>query len=258
MTLSSLPCLSVTGGKRRLMALFSLILLFAALQARASEATPRPLEPGDETGDRLTAEAPMNFNDGSRYHLYRVELAANQVARFDVTGGLNSYLSLFAPDGTLLQHEQNGQSDTALHSYHAHLSQKIEREGSYLLAVGGNSPRSLGQYTVSVKTTELQSIAPLVPGVTIKDWLRGLDAKHTLHVDKIGQYRIRFGSDDFSAYLLVDHGSHYEAIDSGDDTDAHLDVFLRAPGDYELIIRSSDESWQEGLYTLGVEALSCC
>lgn len=233
------------------------LLMLIATQARATD-TPRHLEPDVGVEDTLTADAPRNFNDGSHYHLYSIKLTARQVARFDVTGELNSYLSLFAPDGTLLRYEKDDQSDTALNHYHGHLSHKIEKEGSYLLAVGGNSQRSLGQYTVSFKTTELQSIAPLVPGVTIKDWLQGLDAKHTLHVDKIGQYRIRFGSDNFSAYLLVDHGSHYEAIDSGDDTDAHLDVFLRAPGDYELIIRSSDESRQEGLYTLGVEALSRC
>ena len=233
-----------------------MLAIFQTPEAMAD--APRPLEPGEGIEDTLTADAPRNFNDGSYYHLYRVGLEVDQVARFDITGEPNSYLSLFAPNGELLRHEKNDQSETAQYSYHGQLSYKIEESGSYLLAVGSNSSRALGRYHVSLKTIELETVDPLVPGAAIKGWLQGFKTTHTLRIDTIGQYRIRFGSDDFSTYLMVDQGSHYKSIDSGDDTNEKLDVFFRAPGDYELIIRDSDDRWRNGFYTLEVEALACC
>lgn len=203
-------------------------LVLAALLAAGSgslqAAEPEPLQPGTQVRGEITSASPRNHSDGSRSHLYVVEIGEDELVRFDVAGPLRAQLTLF--DGQDLVRRSGDRGSTTL-------ALRAPKSAAYTLAVSGADSEAFGPYTLSSEVLEGWDGSTLRVGAQITDWL---DDKRDLplRVDRRAMYTIDMRAAEFDAKLAISgNGVTASDDDGGGGTDARLNVLLE-PGDYVL------------------------
>ncbi|SFX30789.1 hypothetical protein [Marinospirillum alkaliphilum] len=235
--------------------LFIPLLICCALVLTACQSTPQAsaasrvvagsqpvsLQPGQRVRGELTSASALNYKDGSRYALYRINLQQGDAFRIELSGSLEGTLALYNDLNELLI------SGSPLHF------QAPER-GRYLLAVSGKQSNSFGPFNLLMTPLELSSNPSLVVGEAASGWLEMNGFRsHTLQISERGYYQIDLRSSDFDTLMLVTGPGGYRAEDDdgGDQTNSRIGDLLQ-PGEYQVRVSAFETA--SGLYTLEVQA----
>ncbi|HZG47591.1 MAG TPA: hypothetical protein VEZ41_15190, partial [Allosphingosinicella sp.] len=214
----------------------------------AAEPAATALTLGSDTRGEITSRATINYRDGSRSELYRVNLHEGQVASFQVTGALRARLSAFF-DGELLgaspeDSEEDGENVA--------LMVRAKRSGTHTVAVSGVDASAFGPYTLSSKAIEAYGGETLRVGASISDWVDA-PRRLPLQIDRAGLYVIDMLSDDFDPVLKLEgEGVSISNDDSDGGRNPRIATMLQ-PGRYTLTA-DGFESEVNGMYQLRVAA----
>ncbi len=230
------------------------------------------LELGSTIAGELTTGAGQNFKDGSYLNLYVLPGEAGQSVGVRVeSDDFDAYLSLFAPDGSLLA-ENDDSEDAYGYSLNPFVSVTLPSDGAYLVVVSGYSNYDTGAYTVNVTELSANTVETTLPGVVtgtllsdsaplpLRPDLTGQEV--VFQLDQSGLVLIDLSSEAFDAQLLVfddngvlvgqnDDRDYSEATDY--DTDSQLLLPLSA-GNYSIYVTSWFAS-SSGDYTLQLRLL---
>ncbi|MCD9026893.1 hypothetical protein LDO26_01515 [Luteimonas sp. BDR2-5] len=218
-------------------------LLAGAVSAPTLAAPPASLAVDSQVRGEITTADAVNYSDGSRSKLYRLDLRNGQVVSFDVSGSLRARLSLFDAD-RLVSNSREG-SDNG-----ASLVVRASGNGPYLLAVSGADADAFGPYTLKSTTVEPYDGSVLRKGASISDWT-DRPRQLPLQVDSEALYTIDMQSDDFDAVLRIEgNGVSTSNDDGGEGSNARLNVVLK-PGRYTLTADGYSDRIN-GLYRLSV------
>jgi hypothetical protein len=200
----------------------------------------------------LTAGSGQNFKDGSFLDVLVVRSAGDEVVELRVeSDDFDTYLTLVAPDGTLLDVNDDVWDGTA--TYASRLRTYLPEAGTYLLVVSGYGPSDLGRYTA----TRSVFIAPdkVVVDAEVPGFYTGYLNEQmadmywiTLLEDTSVVATLR--SPEFDTVIEV-YGADGMLVADNDDfdgTDSRVIVDLPA-GRYEFLVKGY---WEEayGAYTL--------
>ncbi|WP_101924787.1 MULTISPECIES: hypothetical protein [Luteimonas] len=209
---------------------------------QAAEPATASLSIGSETRGEITSRTAINYRDGSRSALYRVDLREGQVVSFQASGPLRARLSAFH-DGELLGASPEGNENPTL-------VVRARRSGAHTLAVSGLDANAFGPFTLSAKAIEAYDGGTLQVGASISDWVDG-PRRLPLQIDTAGLYVIDMLSDDFDAKLSLEgQGVSLNNDDGGDGTNARISMQLQ-PGRYTLTADGYEGS-VNGMYQLRV------
>jgi hypothetical protein len=242
------------------------LALFATLAVASSQRQPLTspiyylvtapdLVEGVPVDGELATTSGQNFKDGSFLDVLVVRSAGEEVVELRVEShDFDTYLTLVAPDGTLLDVNDDVWDGDA--PYASRLRTYLREPGAYLLVVSGFGPSDLGRYTV----TRSVFVAP--DKVVVDAEVPGFYAGY-LHEQMADMYWITLSEDttvvatlrspDFDTVLEV-YGSDGRRVADNDDfdgTDSRVIVELPA-GRYEFLVKGY---WDEasGAYTLAFD-----
>lgn len=218
----------------------------------ATVATTPVVTLGEQVRGEISSQNPFNFNDGSRYQLFDLNISADDVAEgnlLEITlrGALNGSLSLFEGDD-LIAFSTGYDRNTKLRA--------LVTEGQALkLAVNGANDESFGPFRLSSKilnvAVSLDSSTVYDLPVNASSWLADENQSLRFSVESAGLYRVDLASDEFDTYLtLSGNGVSLENDDGPDGTNSQIITFLE-PGEYSLEMRSFSQG--TGLFTIAVE-----
>lgn len=212
----------------------------APLHAAEPDATALTL--GSDTRGEITSRTALNYRDGSRSQLYRVNLREGQVVSFQANGALRAKLSAFS-EGELLGTSAEGSENPTL-------VVRAKRSGAHTLAVSGLDADAFGPYTLTSKAIEAYNGETLTVGASISDWIDA-ERRLPLQVDTPGLYTIDMLSDDFDTVLQLEgQGVSISNDDGGDGSNARISMMLQ-PGRYTLTAKGYGSS-VNGMYQLRV------
>ncbi len=135
------------------------LLLFAATAAALAQRQPLTspiyylvtapeLVEGVPVDGALTTDDGQNFKDGSFVDVFVLHSTGDETVEVRVdSGDFDTYLSLFAPDGTLMMSNDDAQIGPAMFSSRVRVY--LPERGTYLVVVSGYGPSDLGRYTVA-------------------------------------------------------------------------------------------------------------
>lgn len=223
-----------------------LILALAAVAAAgtASAAPPAaaPLQVDQQVRGEITSADAINYRDGTRSKLYRIDLESGQGVNFRVEGALRAHLSLFAEDQLLQSSSDRGEV--------ASLSVRAPQPGRYLLAVSGRDAAAYGPYTLKVDSLQLYDGGVVRPGASITDWSETA-REIPLQVERAGLYAIRMSSDEFDTLLRLEGNGVSLSNDDAEGTNSLITARLE-PGRYTVRAGGYNDSIK-GQYRLSVE-----
>ncbi|MDV3467708.1 ABC transporter substrate-binding protein [Stenotrophomonas sp. C3(2023)] len=212
--------------------------------AAASEGRVGSLAVDKPVAGEITSRSPMNYNDGSRYQLYNMDLKEKQVVELKLAGALDGALGVFR-DGTVVASSSSGEGNETSLTFRADVA------GKYRIAVSGDDASAYGPYRLQAAELVPYDGKPLLNAGDIADVLTTRNQEYTLRVDKAGMYQIDLGSTAFDTVLtLSGNGLEQEDDDGGDRTNSRMNLTLE-PGTYTLGVRGIDES-ASGLFRLNV------
>lgn len=215
-----------------------------ATSSRATTATVSEM-PASLSGE-LTSQSAVNFNDGSRYQRFDLQLQADTLYRVTSAGALQQpTLMLLGEDNRPISGPRTGQ-----------LYAQPDADGIYRLAINGKTPSDFGPFRLEVETAATTNDGELQPGADVLGRLRvdngGRGNRYTLQVADKGLYEIILRSDEFDTLLkLRGTGVNLTDDDGAGGTDSRLVAALEV-GSYQLTA-SGIESDNAGVYSLAVE-----
>lgn len=240
---------------RSLFALLALAVAPAALaQALIAPSyyltTAPEVELGGTVAGELTAASGQNFKDGSRVAVTVLRPEPGVPTAIEVrSDAFDAYLTLYAPDGTLIDAVDDGPT-----GLDPRLVFTPDASGAHLLVVSGFGPYDVGPFTVSAEVAEVPEAEPLpLPG-TLESELTGTEApdpevgqgatrSFTMELEEASLVRVRVASDAFDTVLAVfdEVGWLDQNDDAGGTTDSELLLEL-APGRYRVAVAA----WGDG------------
>ncbi len=242
---------------RLALALFVATLGFAAAQQPVQSpiyyvSTAPALVEGVPVAGELTYASGRNFKDGSRLDVLVLRGELGESVEVSVESeDFDTYLTVFAPDGTLL--DANDDDFGANAAYASTLRLDLPSTGTYLVVVSGYFENDLGRYTVT--RTAYERPEPVRVDVALPGQYEGGLAPegtnvYVLELAAPATLRATLRSKAFDAYLEVydADGNWLSANDDFEGTDAQVVVDLEA-GVYEVQVSAYFDSG-EGGYTL--------
>lgn len=209
------------------------------------------LDPSQPVTGELTAQSGRNFKDGTYLDVLTLRGEAGQYVEIVASSlAFDSYLTLFAPDGRMLD---SNDDDPLGVTTDAAIRTTLPETGTYVVVVSGFGPWDLGPYTVTLATGDgpgrggsdvtVPSLtqARLAPDATA--------ARFRFTVDAVTAVAISARSDAFDTTLeLFDSDGWSLAYNDdapSDDaytTDSTL-VALLAPGTYHVVVQPYYLDW---------------
>ncbi len=210
---------------------------------------------GSPVTGELTRESGRNFKDGS--HLDVLVLRGREgdavVLRAE-SEAFDTYLSLFAPGGTLVDWNdddlQGSGTDAAIRA-------TLPMTGTYVVVVSGFGPLDLGEYTVSLEHAETAAPPPPeveLPSTVFGNLANGGRDTYVLTIAEPTVAGIELRSAAFDTYLTVVDADGWTMAENDDmvgTTDSGVVVWLDV-GVYQVIV-SAYESLGSGPYTLTLD-----
>lgn len=213
--------------------------------------TAPSLQPGIPVTGVLSTESGRNFKDGSYVDVVVLRGEAGDFVELALTSGtFDTYLTLFAPDGSVVAANDDdwtgGGTDSTIRA-------TLPATGTYVVVVSGYSEYDLGPYTLTLQGGAAGAAGGTV-GVpeTVSDTLAaGGVARYQVVLDEPTVLGVELRSGEFDTYLevtTVDGWLLAENDDSGGTTDSSLVVRLD-PGTYHVVV-SSYGGWGGGAFEL--------
>jgi hypothetical protein len=255
--------------------LFTLLMVQAQiLKNAASDAIP--LELGTLSGSVLDDTSPQNFKDGSRYALFKIDLAQGSVTELRVISDFDAYSTLYSPSLELLQtNDEADDSDGDTDNYESVIVTEAAESGTYLLVVSGYYETSVGSFEVSAQDIPVVDDSALTSPTSVNAVLSSSDETNedgryfdtftlelagattitlTMHSDAIDSYLKVMDSsgtliNENDDKVFVDDPATSDTDESSDYTlDAELELELEA-GSYQI----QALSYSMGFYQLFVQ-----
>ena len=195
------------------------VLVLAAAPAALGQALIAPsyylttapeVELGGTVAGELSDTSGQNFKDGSRVAVTVLRPEPGVPTAIDVhSDAFDAYLTLYGPDGTLLDAIDDGPA-----GLDPRLVFTPAAPGAHLLVVSGFGPYDVGPYTISATVAEVPEAEPLpLPG-TLESELTGAEPadreigygatrSFTIELDEASLVRIQVASDAFDPVLAV-------------------------------------------------------
>lgn len=193
----------------------------------------------------ITSRSGTNYNDGSRYQLFTIDLKEKQLVELSLGGALDGALAVFL-DGTVVAAGSSGEQAGTVD-----LTFRADTAGKYRVAVSGDGASAYGPFRLQARELTPYSGEPLVGTGDITDVLAGKAQEYTLRVEKTGMFQIDLGSTAFDTVLTVNgNGVEVEDDDGGERTNSRVNLTLE-PGTYTLGVRGL-EGGETGLFRLNV------
>lgn len=195
-------------------------------------------------------------------HAYTVNLAAGERCRVDLSASFDTYLVVRQPGGTALEND-----DAAEGVLDSRLEFTARVAGSYQFVASSYSPRTAGQYTLTVRRGRAVPLPPpatgplLAPGVEVAGSLTASSAHGTGgRFEQNYQFEghrgdlvvVDLASAAFDTYLTLQgpNGDTWISDDiTGADTNSRLQTTLPADGKYGVHV-SSYRAGATGAYTV--------
>jgi hypothetical protein len=204
----------------------------------------------------LTPASGQNFKDGSYLDVLVLRSAGDETVEVRVESDeFDTYLTLVAPDGTIL--DANDEAGASGAFYASRVRAYLPTAGTYLVVVSGYGPDDLGAYTAT--RTAYAPPPKVAVDVDLPGRYEGFlneEAADMLWVtvDASVTVRATLRSFDFDTLLEVydENGFYVDANDDFDGTDSQLVLDLE-PGRYEFLAKGY---WElaSGAYTFEIEA----
>lgn len=200
---------------------------------------------GKPAAGEITSRSGTNYNDGSRYQLYSIDLKDKQLIELKLSGALDGALAVFR-EGTVVAAGSSGEEAGTVD-----LTFRADAAGKYRVAVSGDGASAYGPFRLQANELVPYDGKPLVGTGDITDVLTGRRQEYTLQVEKTGMYQIDLGSTAFDTVLTINgNGVEVEDDDGGDRTNSRVSMTLD-PGSYTLGVRGIESS-DSGLFRLNV------
>lgn len=237
-------------------------VFFYFQQHQSQQPTVVPLTVGKQISGELSSKSLLNYSDGVRSALFKLEADKGQLFRIVVTGSLRPQISVLR-DGVMVSRLSNPCDDCSGTNRNAKtvLGFKTEAAGTYDIAISGMDASAYGPFQVEVEKLEPYSGEPITAGKSIADWGTGKVLEYRLNIAEDGIYRIdmRASQQGLDPYLVLRDGSGVDLFsddDSGGNFDARLQVALKA-GNYVIVADSAmdTENFQGG-FTIDVERVA--
>jgi hypothetical protein len=140
--------------------LFALTLGFAQKIPHFLYINTPILEPGKVIAGTLDEEDGQNLKDGSRLEVVQGRYNKGEVLEFTLTSVFDGYLTVYAPDKTILTYNDDTTSSEE-GDYISTVVTEIPESGRYVFVISGYSSFDLGDYELSAKTLELGAEGPV-------------------------------------------------------------------------------------------------
>jgi hypothetical protein len=140
--------------------LFALTLGFAQKIPHFLYLNTPILKPGVVIAGTLDEEDGQNLKDGSRLEVIQGRYNKGEVLEFTLTSVFDGYLTVYAPDKTILTYNDDTTSSEE-GDYISTVVTEIPESGRYVFVISGYSSFDLGDYELSAKTLELGAEGPV-------------------------------------------------------------------------------------------------
>jgi len=193
----------------------------------------------------ITSRSGTNYNDGSRYQLFTLDVKEKQLIELKLAGALDGALAVFNDQGLVASGSSGEEAGTV------DLTFRADTAGKYRVAVSGDGASAYGPFRLQAAELVPYDGKPLVGAGDITDVLTGRPQQYTLQVEKQGMYQIDLGSTAFDTVLTVNgNGVEVEDDDGGDRTNSRVSTMLD-PGTYTLGVRGIETN-DSGLFRINV------
>lgn len=118
------------------------------------------LEPGEVIAGTLDEDDGQNLKDGSRLEVIQGRYEKGQVLEFSLSSTFDGYLTVYAPDKTVLAYNDDTTSSEE-GDYISTIVSEIPESGRYVFIISGYSDFDLGDYKLSAKVLELAAEGPI-------------------------------------------------------------------------------------------------
>lgn len=195
----------------------------------------------------ITSRSSTNFNDGTHYQLFQIQLEDQQRVGMKLTGALDGSITVFN-NGVLVASSRSGyeRGDEVAVAFRA------DGAGQYQVAVNADEADAFGPFRLRAEVLKPYDGKPIANAGQVSDLLLEDSQDYTLQVAAPGLYTIQLQSDAFDTVLgLTGEGLEIENDDSGDGTNSLIRVPLQ-PGKYTLRVRGLGAS-MGGAFKLDVQ-----
>ncbi|MDZ7706418.1 MAG: DVUA0089 family protein [Trueperaceae bacterium] len=217
------------------------------------------LSVGGSVTSELTLQSGQNFKDGSRVEVVVLRSEPGTPVVVDVVSdAFDAYLTVYAPDGSVLDAIDDGPSGVD-----PQIVFTPRQPGAHLLAVSGFGPWDLGAFEVRARAPEPVETQALPLSGSVEASLQGTEPadpevgygptrSFTLEVEERSLVRLRASSNAFDTVLALfdDEGWLDQNDDAGGTTDSELFLELQ-PGSYRVAVAAWSEG--NGPFTLSAE-----
>ncbi len=142
-----------------LTALFALTLAYAQKVPHFLYITTPILEPDAVVAGTLDEEGGQNLKDGSRLEVVQGRFTAGEALEFRLTSTFDGYLTIYAPDKTVLS--SNDDTDSEEETYLSSIITEIPETGRYVFIISGYSEFDFGDYELSATRLEVSEDGPI-------------------------------------------------------------------------------------------------
>jgi hypothetical protein len=139
-------------------ALFILTLAVAQKVPNFLYITTPILKPGDVVSGTLSEEDGQNLKDGSRLEVVQGRFMAGEAIEFTMVSDFDGYLTLYAPDKTVLASNDDATTEAG---YQSSIITEIPETGRYVLIVSGYSEYDVGDYDISARALSVSEDGPI-------------------------------------------------------------------------------------------------
>ncbi len=140
--------------------LFALSVVFAQQVPHFLYITTPILKPGEVIEGTLDEEDGQNLKDGSRLEVIQGRYKAGEVLEFNLTSTFDGYLTVYAPDKTVLASNDDTTSSEE-GDYVSSIVTEMTESGRYVFIVSGYADFDLGDFELSARTLEIAQEGPV-------------------------------------------------------------------------------------------------
>jgi hypothetical protein len=113
------------------------------------------LKPNEVISGTLDEEDGQNLKDGSRLEVVQGRFMEGETLEFVLTSDFDGYLTVYAPDKTVLTSDDDTITDEGYEGYQSSVITEIPESGRYVFIVSGYSEYDLGNYEISARGLEV-------------------------------------------------------------------------------------------------------
>jgi Bacterial pre-peptidase C-terminal domain len=118
------------------------------------------LKPGEMVSGTLDENDGQNLKDGSRLEVIQGRYMKGEVLEFNLTSTFDGYLTMYAPDKTILTYNDDTSSSES-GDYLSSIVTEIPESGRYVFIISGYTDYDLGDYELSARTLEVSEEGPI-------------------------------------------------------------------------------------------------